>query len=91
MRGDPRAPRVTDKQLTALRFVAILVSYGVYRLIEPRRFVAAVFVGIGTLMLLYRAIDRWALPRAERLELLEIGSIVLGLGLLGLGAYLSLR
>ncbi len=88
---DPRAPRLTDKQLLIVRFVAILLSYGVYRLLEPRGVIAAIFVGAGTLMVVYNLIDRLALPARDRSELMEIGSILLGGSLLGLGVYLLLR
>lgn len=91
MTTDPRAPRLTDRQLLMVRFVAILISYGIYRLFEPRGVVAAFFIGVGALVTAYNLIDRFALPARERSELMEIGSIVLGLGLLGIGAYLLLR
>lgn len=91
MTSERRAPRLTDKQLLAVRFVAILLSYGVYRLLEPRGVVPAFFIGIGMLLVLYNLIDRFALAARDRSRLMEVGSILLGSALLGLGAYLLLR
>ena len=73
------------------RIAAVLIGYLLYRWVWDDRIVPGLMVGAGFILVAWLAIDSFTRPRHERLQLLEVGSAVLGLGLLGVGAYLALR
>lgn len=74
-----------------LRVVAVFVAYLFYRLPGDDRLGAGLLIGGGTLMLAFVLIDRWTLPRRERSGLLQVGTTILSLGLVGVGLMLALR
>jgi hypothetical protein len=49
-----------------------------------------VFVGVGFVVLAYATVNRLTQWRRDRSGLLQVGTAILGLGLLGLGALLIL-
>jgi hypothetical protein len=84
------APRF-ERYRMAARIAAVLIGYLIYRWVGDDRVGPGIMVGIGFVLISWPVIDSFFRPRDERLQLLEVGSAVLGLGLLGVGAYLALR
>ncbi|HVF53223.1 MAG TPA: hypothetical protein VNC78_06395 [Actinomycetota bacterium] len=74
-----------------MRVAAVLVAYLVYRVVETKSFGAGLFAGFGSLILLWAAVDRLTLWPDEREGLMEVGLVILGIGLSAVGAYLYLR
>ncbi|MDQ3646150.1 MAG: hypothetical protein M3345_04355 [Actinomycetota bacterium] len=83
-------PLVSEKLRMPLRIVAVGLAYVVYRVAQPP-LGGGIFAGAGTVLLTWAVIDRWTLWRRDRSGLLQVGTTVLGIGLLLLGAYLHLR
>lgn len=74
-----------------LRIAAVVGAYVGYRLLVEDHLAGAAFVAVGGVALAWAAIDGATLWRRERSGLLTMGTILLGLGLLGLGTYLLVR
>jgi hypothetical protein len=75
----------------AARIAAVLLGYLFYRWVADDQVWAGLMVWAGFILTTWILIDTITRPRHERLELLQVGSIALGLGLLGTGVYLALR
>ena len=73
------------------RVIVVFLAYGLYLMLAGDGIVRALFVAVGTLLLAFAAIDRLTIRRQDRSQVLATGTIVLGLGLLGIGLYLVLR
>ncbi len=73
------------------RMGAAVGAYLLYRWALDERVVPAAFLGVGALVTAWAAIEELTVPPEGRYELLVVGSAVLGLGLVGLGLYLTLR
>jgi uncharacterized membrane protein len=74
-----------------LRIAVIVLAYLLYRLPGDERIAAGAFIGIGTLILGLSVVDRLTRWSRDRSRLMEVGSILLGLGLLGVGILLAVR
>lgn len=85
MPSDERPPPIPERFRTPARIVALVVAYLIYRGIEDDRFAAGVFLGLGAWALSWTAIDSLTLRASRRLRLLQAGTTILGLGLVGLG------
>lgn len=84
-------PLVETRFRLPLRIAAVLVGYLLYRWVGDARVVPGAMVGLGAILVEWSIIDELTLVKGQRLGLLQVGSAILGLGLLGLGAYLTLR
>ena len=90
MHGKEEKPPIEEKHRIPLRVAAIVASYALYFYISREQTPPAVFIGLGTLLVLFALIDRWTLWRRDRSGLMQVGMTVLGLGLAALGLYLLL-
>jgi len=91
MHGKEPPPPLDEKYRIPLRMLVILGGYLVYLVLSYEGTVAAVFLGLGAALVGLPLVDRWTLRRNKRSGLLQVGVTLLGLGLLGVGAYLYLR
>ncbi len=89
--GGSQPPRIDEKYRIPARVAVVIVGYLVYLAIEPRRLVAAIFCGAGTIALGWTLVDGYTTWRHERSGMIQAGTAFLGLGLLGVGAYLAFR
>ena len=84
-------PAISEKARVPLRVAAVFVGYLVYRLLADDKIMGPAFVGLGTAFLGFVLVDRYGTWRRERSGLLQVGTTLMALGFLGLGAYLMLR
>lgn len=84
-------PAVPEKARIPLRVGAVILGYIVYRLLADEGVMGPAFIGFGTAFLGFVLVDRYATWRRDRSGLLQVGTTLLALGFLGLGAYLMLR
>jgi hypothetical protein len=84
-------PSVGERLRMPLRVGAVFVGYLLYRVTAETSAAGAVFLGAGTVLVGWVTIDRYTTWRRDRSGLMQVGTLVLGLGLLGLGLYLVLR
>ena len=84
-------PAVPEKARIPLRIGAVILGYIVYRLLADDEVMGPAFIGFGTAFLGFVLVDRYATWRRDRSGLLQVGTTLLALGFLGLGAYLMLR
>lgn len=84
-------PRVDPKHRIGLRLTSILAAYVTYRVMEPQRFSAAIFAGVGVLLLGYALTMYLTTSSDERSGLMQTGQTILGgvLILLGIGQLLT--
>lgn len=73
------------------RMAAAVGAYLLYRWALDDRVLPAAFLGVGALLVAWAAIEEVTVPPEGRYGLLVVGSTILGLGLVGLGIYLTLR
>jgi hypothetical protein len=78
-------PRIDPKRALGLRVGVLALAYGAYRLVEPERFSAGIFVGVGVLLIGYALVTYLTTRRDERSGMLQAGQTILGFGLVGLG------
>ena len=83
-------PRIETRYRLPLRIGAGFVAYLLYRWVGDARVVPGVMVGLGAVLVAWAIIDELTLVRSQRLGLLQVGTAILGLVLVGLGAYLIL-
>ena len=88
MHGKEGPPPIEPKLRIPLRVGAIFACYALYFFLSREATAPAVFIGLGSLLVLLALIDRWTLWRRDRSGLIQVGMTVLGLGLLALGLYL---
>ena len=84
-------PAIPEKARIPLRIAAVIVGYIVYRVLADEGVMGPAFIGFGTAFMGFVLVDRYATWRRDRSGLLQVGTTILALGLLGLGAYLMLR
>lgn len=88
MHREERPPPIEQRHRIPLRVVAITACYALYFFLSREDTPAAVFIGLGCLLVSLTLIDRWTLWRRDRSGLLQVGKTLLGLGLLALGIFL---
>ncbi len=84
-------PPVSEKLRVPLRVGAIVAAYVLYRLLAEDAVVGAALVGIGAMLVAFMLIDRWTLRRRDTSGLLQVGTTILGLALIAIGALVVLR
>lgn len=85
------APPVPEKYRMPLRIGAVFLGYGIYLVLEDEKIVGPAFVGVGSIIFLWALIDRYTTWRRDRSGLMQVGSTLLGVALIGIGTYLVLR
>lgn len=88
---DPVAPRYPERYRMPARVAAIVLAYLLYRALLDDGVIGPAFVAFGAFLIAGSAIDRLTTSRHDRTELLTVGTVILGLGLLGIGIYLLVR
>jgi len=84
-------PPIAERFRIPARIGAVLAAYGIYRLLAEDAIVGAALVGIGSMLVAFTLIDRWTLRRRETSGLLQVGTAILGLALIAIGAVVVLR
>lgn len=85
MMPDQGPPPVPEKLRMPLRIASVVVAYVIYRVLESRSVVGAVFVAAGFIVVDWVGIDYLTLRARERSGLLTMGSLLLGLGFIAVG------
>lgn len=88
MSPEQQKPPVDERYRMFLRILVVVVSFGAYYLLQREKLVAGVLVGAGGIALGWALVDRATLWRREQSELLLVGQIILGGGLLAIGLFL---
>jgi hypothetical protein len=85
-------PPISERLNVPLKIVSVAVGYLIYRVLlgDDERIAGPMFVAVGFIALAYAMVNRWTAWRRERSGLLQVGTTILGLGLMGLGAILML-
>lgn len=91
MHREEGPPPLEERFRIPLRMVVIVVGYLAYFFLSDRQLVPAIFVGLGLALIGLPLVDRWTVRRGDRSGLLQVGTTLLGFGLLALGAFLFLR
>lgn len=88
---EERPPPIDERYRITLRVVVISLGYLVYFLLSDGALMPAIFLGLGVVLVGLPLVDRWTLRRSDRSGLLQVGTTLLGLGLLGAAVLLYLR
>jgi len=85
-------PPIEERLNVPLKVGAVAIGYVLYRVLfrDGRGIAGPLFVGGGFVIFAYAMVNRWTQWRRDRSGLLQVGTTILGLGLLGLGALLIL-
>ena len=85
-------PPIEERFNVPLKVGAVVIGYVLYRVLfrDGRGIAGPVFVGAGFVVLAYATVNRLTQWRRNRSGLLQVGTTILGLGLLGLGSLLIL-
>ncbi|MFN2587166.1 MAG: hypothetical protein ABR613_03460 [Actinomycetota bacterium] len=85
---EQRKPPIDERYRMFLRIVVVVIAFGAYLLVQREELGAGVMVGAGTIALGWALVDRYTLWRRDRPEMLIVGQVVLGVGLVALGLFL---
>ena len=90
MTNNEQPPPVSERMNIPLKVVAVVISYVLYRVLlgDDDRIAGPLLVAVGFAIFAYAMVNRWTQWRRERSGLLQVGTTVLGLCLLLLGAVL---
>jgi hypothetical protein len=92
VRPEPnRPPPIDERYRMFLRILVVVLAYGAYLIVEREKLVAGVLVGAGVLALGFSTVDRLTRWRRDVSEMMLVGTTVLGVGLVALGAALYLK
>lgn len=80
-------PPIEERYRIPLRVGVIVAAYLLYLVVSSDAPIAAIFLGLGVLLIGLALVDRWTLRRAKRSGLLQVGMTILGIGLLGIGLF----
>jgi hypothetical protein len=89
MKQDEGPPPISERLNIPLKVVAVLLGYLIYRLLVEDAIAGPLFVAAGFTMIAYTLINRWTLRRLDRSDMMQVGTAILGAGLIGLGALLT--
>jgi hypothetical protein len=89
--SDPAAPRFPERYRMPARIAAIVLAYFLYRALLEDAVMPPALAAFGAFLVTGVVVDRLTTSRHDRTELLEVGTVILGLGLLGIGIYLLVR
>ena len=87
---EQRKPPIDERYRMFLRIVVVLLGFGAYLLVQREELGAGVFVGAGTIALGWALVDRYTLWRRDRSEMMLVGQVGLGAGLIAIGVFLYL-
>ena len=90
MKPDNAPPPLPERVRMPLRVVSVFVGYLIYRVMQPP-LVGAALLGIGFVVLTWAIIEKFTTFRRDRVSMLLAGQVILGLGLLAVGALVSFR
>lgn len=91
MHGKEAPPPIEERYRIPLRMLVIVASYLLYYFLSDEQMVPAIFLGLGSVLIGLALVDRWTVRPSERSGLMQVGTTLLGVGLLLLGAFLYLR
>lgn len=91
MRPDPGPPPLPEKLRMPLRIGSAVLAYVIYRVLESKSFVGAIFIAVGFIIIDWVIIDYMTLRARERSGLMSMGSILLGFGLIAAGIFQIVR
>lgn len=74
-----------------MRVLAVALAYLVYRLPGDDGLPAGISLGLGTLLILFIVVDQVTLRRRERFEMMQVATLIAGVGAIILGLVLVLR
>ena len=87
---EDRKPPVDERYRMFLRIVVVVLGYGLYLLLERDRLAAGVFAGVGVIALGWAIVDRLTRWRRDRSEMMLVGTMLLGIGLIAIGLVIYL-
>lgn len=91
VRPEPnRPPPIDERYRMFLRILVVVLAYGSYLIVQREKLVPAVLVGAGVLALGFSTVDRLTRWRRDVSEMMLVGTTLLGVGLVALGAVLYL-
>jgi hypothetical protein len=90
MSQSERPPPMEPRMRTPLKVVAVVIGYAIYRTVlgDDDRIAAPLLIAGGFVALAYVMVNRWTTRSADLSGLIQTGTTILGLGLLGLGTVL---
>lgn len=91
MHGKEGPPPLEERFRIPLRMLVIVAGYLLYYFLSDEAMIPAIFLGLGSVLIGLSLVDRWTVRRSDRSGLLQVGTTLLGIGLLLLGAFLYLR
>ena len=86
----PQKPPIDERYRMFLRIVVVVISFGAYLLVQRDDLGAGVLVGAGGIALGWALVDRYTLWRRDRSEMMSVGQVLLGVGLIAVGLFLYL-
>jgi CHASE2 domain-containing sensor protein len=89
--SNPAPPPVPEKWRMPLRIAAVAVAYILYRVLEKTGPVGAALIGLGSTLVAWTLIERYATWRRDRSGMMQVGTTILGLCFIGIGLYVYLR
>lgn len=88
---DPAAPRFPERYRMPARIAAVVLAYLLYGVLLEKRVFPPALVAVGAFLVAGNVIDRYTTSPHDRSHLLGAGTLILGLGLIGIGIYLLVR
>lgn len=80
-------PVLPERLRIPLRVGVVVASYVIYRLPGDDEVIAGIFLGAGATLFGFALVDRWTTWRRDRSGMVQVGTTLLGIALLALGAW----
>ncbi len=87
---EQRKPPIDERYRMFLRIVVVVIGFGAYLFMQRKELPAGVTLGAGVVSLGWALVDRYTLWRRDRSEMLLVGQVLLGAGLVAIGLFLYL-